>query len=70
MANMHLSELLDMESMSVIQDGFSRMTGMARIYLCLAAAHCLLGSHTITVLTTCSSGRRTSRKFEAESRKV
>ena len=31
MANMHLSELLDMESMSVIQDGFSRMTGMASV---------------------------------------
>lgn len=29
MANMHLSELLDMKSMSVIQDGFAKMTGMA-----------------------------------------
>ena len=31
MANMHISELLDVESMSVIQDGFSRMTGMASV---------------------------------------
>lgn len=31
MANMHLSELLDMESMSVIQDGFYKMTGMASV---------------------------------------
>ena len=31
MANMHISELLDVESMSVIQEGFSRMTGMASV---------------------------------------
>lgn len=31
MANMHLSELLDMESMAVIQEGFSKLTGMASI---------------------------------------
>ena len=31
MANMHLSELLDLESMSVIQKGFSKMTGMASV---------------------------------------
>lgn len=31
MANMHLSELLDMESMRVIQDGFYKMTGMASV---------------------------------------
>ena len=31
MANMHLSELLDMESMAVIQDGFSKLTGMASV---------------------------------------
>lgn len=31
MANMHLSELLDMESMMVIQNGFSKLTGMASV---------------------------------------
>lgn len=31
MANMRLSELLDMESMMVIQNGFSKMTGMASV---------------------------------------
>ena len=31
MADMHLSELLDMDSMTVIQNGFSRLTGMASI---------------------------------------
>ena len=31
MANMHLSELLDLESMSVIQTGFSKMTAMASV---------------------------------------
>ena len=31
MANMHISELLDVESMFVIQDGFSKMTGMASV---------------------------------------
>ena len=31
MANMHLSALLDLESMSVIQKGFSKMTGMASV---------------------------------------
>ena len=29
MSNMHLSELLDMESVKVIQDGFAKLTGMA-----------------------------------------
>ena len=29
MANMHLSELLDMESVKVIQDGFAKLTGVA-----------------------------------------
>lgn len=31
MANMHISELLDVKSMSVIQEGFSKMTGMASV---------------------------------------
>lgn len=31
MANLHLSELLDMESMTVIQNGFSKITGMASV---------------------------------------
>lgn len=31
MANMHLSELLDMESIQLIQDSFSKMTGMASV---------------------------------------
>lgn len=31
MANMHLSELLDINSIRVIQDGFTKMTGMAAV---------------------------------------
>ena len=31
MGNMHLSELLDIESMTIIQNGFSKMTGMASV---------------------------------------
>lgn len=31
MSNMHLSELLDLESMSVIQRGFSKLTGIASV---------------------------------------
>lgn len=45
MANMHLSELLDMESMSVIQDGFYKITGMASMITDENGAPIVKGSH-------------------------
>lgn len=45
MANVHLSELLDMESVTVIQDSFYKMTGMASMIIDENGAPIVKGSH-------------------------